>query len=102
MRNYDTADEFKKIGFKPHEILITVTSEPDYQMERKILLEEGVGDGVQWGEYLLLEGSHCSCYDFDETYWEGTVYTQEELVILANAVYNQNDMFWKLVKEQMC
>ena len=46
MRNYDKADEFKKIGFKPHEILITVTSEPDYQMERKILLEEGVGDGV--------------------------------------------------------
>ena len=30
-------------------------------------------------EYVLVEGHHCSCYDFDESNWEATVYTREEL-----------------------
>ena len=70
-------------------------------MNRMILLEKGVGEDVYWGEYLLLEGYHCSCYDFDETDWHGTVYTGDELLKLANAKYNSNSLFWKQVKEQM-
>lgn len=101
MRNYENANEFKKIGFKPHEVLVVSTSQPYYDMSKKILLKKGVGEGVGFGEYILLEGSHCSCYDFYETSWDGTVYTKEELKSLANAEYNKDDVFWKQVKEQM-
>lgn len=101
MRNYENANEFKKIGLKPHQILITTTSYPDYEMTRKILLNYSVDDSLEWGEYLLLEGYHCSCYDFDETDWVGTVYTRAELIKLSNAEYNIDSIFWKQVKEQV-
>ncbi|MBZ9693319.1 hypothetical protein [Clostridium sp. M14] len=101
MKNYENANEFKKIGLKPHEILIITTSYPDYEMYRNILLGNGIGEGVEWGEYLLLEGFHCSCYDFDETDWTGTVYTKEELIKLSDARYNKDSIFWKQVREQL-
>ncbi|WP_252251192.1 hypothetical protein [Clostridium sp. VAP52] len=101
MKNYENANELKKIGLKPHEILIATTSYPDYEMYRYILLNEGVGKGVELEEYLLLEGFHCSCYDFDETDWNGTVYTKEELIKLSDAKYNKDSIFWKQVREQL-
>ncbi len=41
---------------------------------------------TNYGEYVLVEGSHCSCYDFDDTKWEATVYTREELKKLLENV----------------
>ena len=99
MRNYNNANDFKKTGIKPHQILVCNTSEPDYEMYRQILLTDI--EGLKHGEYLLLEGYHCSCYDFDETDWEGTIYTREELIKLANADYNQEDVFWDQVLLQI-
>lgn len=99
MRNFENANRFKKEGIKPHQILVAITSEPDYEMDRKILLTDV--EGIEFGEYLLLEGGHCSCYDFDETDWVGTVYTKEELIKLAEAKYNKNDVFWSEVLNQI-
>lgn len=99
MRNFENANRFKKEGIKPHQILVAITSEPDYEMDRKILLT-GI-DGLKYDEYLLLYGGHCSCYDFDETDWDGTIYTLEELRVLANADYNKNDVFWNEVLSQI-
>lgn len=48
-----------------HNIIYAVTSEQDYEMSRLIILEENY-------KYIVLEGSHCSCYDFDETTWDAT------------------------------
>jgi len=93
LRNFENANEFKKKGIKPHQILIVITNESDYETYRRILLTDI--EGLEVGEYLLLEGEHCSCYDFDETDWHGTVYTLDELNKLAKAEYNENDVFWK-------
>lgn len=82
MKNYSNANGLKDTGIKPHQILVDV-------------------DGLEYDEYLLLEGGHCSCYDFDETDWHGTIYTKGELIKLAEADYNENDVFWKQVLEQM-
>ena len=65
---------------KPHNILYCVTSEIYYEMTRLILLEDM--PDTELGEYVLVEGDHCSCYDFDDTYWDATVYTGDELVKL--------------------
>ena len=46
-------------------IIYAVTSELDYEMNRLIILEENY-------KYIILEGSHCSCYDFDEVIWNAT------------------------------
>lgn len=99
MRNFENANRFKKEGIKPHQILVAITSEPDYEMDRKILLTDV--EGIEFGEYLLLEGWHCSCYDFDETDWYGTIYTKEELIKLAEAKYNKNVVFWSEVLNQI-
>lgn len=99
MKNFENANRFKNEGIKPHQILVAITSEPNYEMERKILLTDI--DGLENGEYLFLEGGHCSCYDFDETNWNGTIYTSDELRKLAKADYNKNDIFWKEVLTQI-
>lgn len=99
MRKFENTNIFKKEGIKPHQIIVAVTSEPDYEMERQILL--GEVEGLDCDEYVLLEGWHCSCYDFDDTEWEGIVYTHEELETLANAEYNKDKVFWKEVLRQL-
>lgn len=48
-----------------HEILFTYTSSMDYDMDRLIMLERN-------NRIIILEGSHCSCYDFDDCTWEAT------------------------------
>ena len=71
---------------KPHNILYCVTSEMYYEMARLILLEDM--PDTESGEYVLVEGDHCSCYDFDDTYWDATVYTGDELVRLLSDCKN--------------
>ncbi len=80
---------------EPHHILVAVTSEPDYEMERRILLK------LNYDRYVLVEGSHCSCYDFDDTEWSAIEYTRDELVKLANAKYNRISSFWIDVRTQL-
>jgi hypothetical protein len=89
--------DWKNEGFeiKPHHIVIACTSEPDYEMNRQILLENG------FENFIVLEGYHCSCYDFDDTEWEAIEYIRDELKNLANAKYNENDKFWQQVKQQL-
>lgn len=99
MRKYENGNIFKKVGIKPHQIVVAVTTEPDYEMGRKILLQDV--EGLEWKEYLLLEGWHCSCYDFDETDWDGIIYSESELKQLAIASYNEDDVFWKEVLRQI-
>jgi hypothetical protein len=87
--------DWKTLDIKPHNILMAYTSEPDYEMYRMILLE------IEYGKYIVLEGYHCSCYDFDETEWEAIEYSNEELKKIAKADYNANEDFWKLVKDHL-
>lgn len=62
-------------------VLFCTTSNIDYSMDRIILCEK-LPD-LKCGEYVLINGGHCSCYDFDETTWDATVYTGSELIKLA-------------------
>ena len=56
-------------------IVFVLTSDIDYSMERIIFVEHW----EDYGNYLILQGSHCSCYDFDEADWDATIVDEEEL-----------------------
>ncbi|MGG0665535.1 hypothetical protein ABE042_15670 [Viridibacillus arvi] len=84
--------DWKTIEIKPHHIVIAHTSEPDYEMSRQILLE------IQYDKYVILEGSHCSFYDFDDTEREAIEYSGEELRKIANAEYNKMISFGNKLK----
>lgn len=79
MEKYDLKN--KQVKF--HNILFASTSEPDYEMYRIILLEKL--EDIKYDEYVVVEGSHCSCYDFDDTEWEAIKYNRNELIKLAEA-----------------
>lgn len=95
MRKFDD-NKLKNMEIKPHNIILTYTTEIDYEMKRQMLLENiyGLDD-----KYLYLESYHCSCYGFDDSAWEGITYNASELIKLANAEYNKNSIFWQMVKD---
>lgn len=76
-----------------HEILFAITSEIDYEMDRLVLLEHRENHETK---FILIEGWHCSCYDFDDTQWEGLVMTEEELEKLLENVSEYQTLRMKL------
>lgn len=82
---------WRELKIEAHNIIYAEASEPDYEMGRKILLT------YTYDKYIVLEGWHCSCYDFNETEWEAIEYDAKEIVVLANASYNKDNSFWKQV-----
>lgn len=92
MEKYD----LKKEDVKLHNILYAITTMPYYDMERWLLLEDM--PNTKYGEYVIVEGGHCSCYDFDDTDWDAIKYTKEELVKLAKIKVEEN--YW--YKEEKC
>jgi len=64
-------------GIPFHAISVVVTSVPDYEMDRVVFVD----NWPAWGQYLVLSGSHCSCYGFDETDWFATIFDSSDRVI---------------------
>ncbi|MCI8654519.1 MAG: hypothetical protein HFJ48_01400 [Clostridia bacterium] len=88
MKNYD----IKEKNIELYNIVFATTSEPDYEMNRLILLEDM--PDIPHGEYVLVEGYHCSCYGFNETNWDCVQLTKDEL----KAILKDNN--WDL-REQL-
>ena len=89
-----------KLALLPHNIEFCYTSEQDYEMQRIIIIT-GI-EGLQYDEYLVLGGGHCSCYDFDETEWDGVVWDNAEFHKLAESKSQKNydekeRRFWEIV-----
>lgn len=82
--------KFKEV--KLSDVICAITDSDVYEESREILIEDDI-DG-----YTIIYGYHCSCYGFEDTKWDGTSYTKEELEKLVNAPYNEKDPFCKLVR----
>ena len=82
------AYKIDKNNIKLHNIVFAITSEQDYEMKRYLLLKNL--EDLNYGEYVIVEGYHYSCYDFDDTEWEATIYTEDELIKLAKENIEKN------------
>ena len=65
------------------QIVFVVSSDKDYEMQRHIYVE----GYPNYDDCTIIEGSHCSCYDFDDTEWEAITYTQDELITIMKNWY---------------
>ena len=101
MEKYD----LKLSNIKFHNIVLAITSKPDYEMWRYLLIEDL--EDLRYDEYIVVEGYHCSCYGFDDTKWEAIKYTKNELLILAekriieNCWVKEEKRFYYLVNEYL-
>ena len=66
---------FKLEQVPSHKVAFALTSPIDYEMERILLAQ----DWPDWSDYTLIQGWHCSCYDFDEAKWDAIRYGETEL-----------------------
>lgn len=87
-------------AIEPWRIICTSQSEPDYSEDRWMLIYGG--EEIWDDAYVVLEGGHCSCYDWQEVQWDAVEYKRDELVQLAmknsrSGHYVAERRFWKLV-----
>jgi hypothetical protein len=101
----------KGIDFKLHHILFAHTSEIEREMKKYILLdEENISDIPQIQEqlrnedeiYIIIEGDHCSCYDFNDTDWIAIAYTEGELEKLCSSRHYMGKPFYRDIAEHFC
>lgn len=87
---------------KTWRVICAAQSEPDYSEDRQVLLY--AGDYPCERKYMLLDGGHCSCFDWDEVEWSATVYDHDEIEALARSkeergYYEESErMFWQMVR----
>lgn len=92
---------------EPWRIICAAQSEPDYGEERYMLIYAGDRSDDYYGKgYILLEGWHCSCYDWPEVDWDATHYEEDELLKIAdmrkrNPSDNAERRFFMLVEQAL-
>lgn len=96
----------KELDIKPCNIIISHTEAVNNPESNRMILLKSMGTVYDLNgiidndhDYIVIEGYHCSCYDYDDTEWSGTLYKTNELKKLAQAEYNHDEPFWKLVRE---
>lgn len=81
------------------DIILSYTNDEGYDAERDFLIDTWNYDDVK-ASYVIIEGEHCSCYDFDDIEWNMTAYEPSELVKVAKGRIGEgyfNPEFWKMV-----
>ena len=89
-------------AIKTWRIICAAQSEPDYSESRQILIY--AGEDTWERRYMLLDGGHCSCFDWEDVEWDAVEYTEEELLALAESkkdgegcYYDSERLFWQSV-----
>lgn len=94
-------------AIEPWRIICAAQSEPDYSEERYMLIYAGDRSDDYYDKgYILLEGWHCSCYDWPEVDWDATHYEEDELLKIAdmrkrNPSDNAERRFFMLVEQAL-
>lgn len=87
---------------KAWRVICAAQSEPDYSEGRQMLLY--AGENPFRDEYMVLDGGHCSCYDWQDVDFDAVVYSKEELDKLSaskigDGCYCESERtFWAMVR----
>lgn len=93
----------KDIEVRLDNVILTSTQGNFYDQNRYFLLDGEFKEcnGRHQDHYIVVDGYHCSCYNFDETEWTAIEYSEEELETLSQADYNyegNGSLFWRQVR----
>lgn len=73
--------DFKLECVPLEKVAVVLTSDADYEESRLIFVE----DFPDYGEYLIVDGGHCSCYGWGDVTWDATFLNLRELGLLLLA-----------------
>src|SRR3990167_2543793 len=79
--------EMKDVKIDASTIVFAYTTPNGYEMRRFLLLEKD--DDT----YIIVEGDHCSCYDFEDIEWTAMEYTLDELKKIADGTLKMEEIY---------
>lgn len=79
--------EMKDVKIDASTIVFAYTTPNDYEMSRFLLLEK------DYDTYIIVEGDHCSCYDFEDIEWTAMEYTLDELKKIADGTLEMEEIY---------
>ena len=77
----------KDVKIDASTIVFAYTTPNDYEMSRFLLLEK------DYDTYIIVEGDHCSCYDFEDIEWTAMEYTLDELKKIADGTLEMEEIY---------
>lgn len=102
------ANEIPKV-IEPWRIIAAYWSGPDYSEERSVVADLGeINDGYVFKpRWVVIQYTHCSCYDFPTAHPYATEHTEDELLELAESkmtggcYYAAERDMWKTVVDAL-
>lgn len=92
-------------------VAVAYTDEHAWESSRIMLVVTwDIPDGLYGlskdSEYAIIRGSHCSCYGYEDIEYDATLVSEEELLKLTKAPYNNDPEdseapFWNSVREYL-
>lgn len=92
-------------------VAVAYTDEHAWESSRIMLvvtwdIPDGVYDLFKDSEYVIIRGSHCSCYGYEDIEYDATLVSNKELFKLAEAPYNNDPEdsdapFWSSVRKYL-
>lgn len=67
----------------------------DYEEERIYVIE----DCPNHSSFTIAVGEHCSCFGFDDTEWDATVYDKEEFIKVISGWLNYGSKLEKIIAQ---
>jgi len=98
-------------------VVVVYTDEHTYESSKTMLVatedipynpdkNDGLYDLFKDSDYIIIRGSHCSCYGYEDIEYDATLVNEEELFKLAEAPYNNDSEdfeapFWDSVRKYL-
>ena len=83
---------FKFEWVPQHSIVASVTTEEACCDSTRYVMAE---NQPEYGQYTLIEGNHCSCFDYDSVQWEAMIYDEDEVIELMSAWWNKHQTYYE-------
>lgn len=81
-----------------NQVITSIITELNYKLSQNVILNKL--DKASYDKHIL-NSTHCTYSNFNETDWNGMSFTMADLIKLANTNYNKSDIYWREVLSRM-